>query len=196
MGRFRFALAVLGTSLALVVAIGVIGIVTAPRALALAGVGAFGGPFGGGPFGGGPFGGGPFGDHMLPPELQGMQNLTPAERFGHFGGAQVNLTDKDGKPFVVTITPGKVTAASANSLTLAANDGTSKTYTIDATSVIRGKPDLSTPGNSPAPASLKQGDLVVVMAKAGELTARFVVDGGTEGFGPRPGGPFGAFHGQ
>src|SRR6266496_580637 len=73
MRRFRFALAVLGTSLALVAAIAVIGIVTAPRALALAGVGPFGGPFGG------PFAG-PFGDHGLPPEFQGMQNLTPAER--------------------------------------------------------------------------------------------------------------------
>jgi hypothetical protein len=184
MRRFRFPLAVLGTSLALVVAIAVIGIVTAPRALALAGVGPFGGPFGGSPFG----------DHGLPPEFQGMQSLTPAERFTHFGGAQVNLIDKDGKPFVVTITPGKVTAASATSLTLAANDGTSKTYTIDSNSVIRGKPDMSTPGNRPEAVSLKQGDLVVVMAKAGESTARFVVDGGTEGFGPRPGGPFGAWH--
>src|SRR5438874_10330512 len=98
MRRFRFALAVLGTSVALVVAVAVIGIATAPRVLALAGVGPFGGPFAGA-----------FGDHGLPPELQGMQNLTPAERFGHFGSAQVNLTDKDGKPFVVTITPGKVT---------------------------------------------------------------------------------------
>jgi len=185
MRRFRFALAVLGTSLALVAAIAVIGIVTAPRALALAGVGPFGGPFAG-----------PFGDHGLPPEFQGMQNLTPAERFGHFGGAQVNLTDKDGKPFVVTITPGKVTAASATSLTLAANDGTSKTYTLDDQSVIRGKPDMSTPGNRPAAVTPKQGDLVVVMSKAGESNARFVVDGGTEGFGPRPGGPFGDWDGQ
>jgi hypothetical protein len=189
MSRLRFALAVLGTSLALVVVIAVVGIVTAPRALALAGVGPFGGPFGGGAFA----------DHMLPPEFQGMQNLTPAERFGHFGGAQINLTDKDGKPFVVNITPGKVTTSSASSLTVAANDGTAKTYTIDGTSVIRGKPDMSTPGNSPAPVSLKQGDLVVVVSKAGEPTARFVMDGGAEGFGgfgPRPGGPFGAFHRQ
>ena len=183
MRGLRFALAVLGTSLALVVAVAVIGIVTAPRALALAGVGPFGGPFGGA-----------FGDHGLPPEFQGMQNLSPSERFAHFGGAQVNLTDKDGKPFIVTITPGKVTAASATSLTLAANDGTTKTYTLDSNSIIRGKPDMSTPGNRPAAVTPKQGDLVVVMSKAGESNARFVVDGGTEGFGPRPGGPFGAWH--
>ena len=187
MRRYRFPLAVLGTSLALVVVVAAIGIMTAPRALALAGVGPFGGPFGGG---------GPFGDHALPPELQGMQNLSPAERFGHFGGAQISLTDKDGKPFTVQVTPGKVTASSANSLTLAANDGTSKTFSIDGNSVIRGKPDMSTPGNRPEAVSLKQGDLVVVMSKAGESNARFVVDGGAEGFGPRPGGPFGAWHAQ
>jgi hypothetical protein len=36
---------------------------------------------------------------------------------------------------------------------------------------------------------------VVVVAKAGETNARFVMDGGTEGFGPAGGrGPWGPWH--
>ena len=185
MRRFRFPLAVLGTSLALVVAIGVIAVFTAPRVLALAGAGPFGGPFSGA-----------FGSHALPPEFQGLQNLTPAERFTHFKGAQMNVTDKDGKSVTIQVTPGTVTTASATSLTMAANDGTSKTFALDDKTVIRGKPDLSTPGNRPSAVTLKQGDLVVVVAKAGETTARFVADGGTEGFGPAGGrGPWAHWHG-
>jgi hypothetical protein len=171
----RFALAVLGTSLLLVLGLGAVGVWTVSNALA-AGFGPFGGPLGG---------------HALPPELQGLEQLSPAERFKHFGGAQVNLKDKDNNPLVMNVTPGTVSAASATSLTLAANDGSTKTYTLDDKTVIRGKPDMTTPGNRPAATTLKQGDLVVVVTKNNETTARFIMDGGTEGFGPRGGGPFG-----
>lgn len=185
MRRLRFPLTVLGTSLALVLAIGAIGVLSAPRVLAMAMSGPFGGPFTGA-----------FDRKALPPEFQGLENLTPAERFTHFTGAQMNVTDKDGKPVSILVTPGKVTSASATSLVMAANDGSSKTFTLDDKTVIRGKPDLSTPGNRPAAVSLKQGDLVVVVAKSGESTARFVMDGGTEGFGPAGGhGPWSHWRG-
>jgi hypothetical protein len=179
MRALRFALAVLGTSVALVVAIGVIGIWAAPRVLAYAGFGPFGGPFA---------------DHALPPELQGLQNFSPAERFAHFTGAQMNVIDKDGKPMTIVVTPGKVSSASATGLTLTANDGSSKTFTLDDKTVVRGNP--TTAGARPAAVTPKQGDLVVVVAKGGETTARFVMDGGTEGFGPPAGhGPWGPWRG-
>lgn len=174
----------LGTSLALVAAIGVIAVLAAPRVLAMAGAGPFGGPFTGA-----------WDQKALPPEFQGLENLTPAERFTHFTGAQMNVTDKDGKPVSILVTPGKVTSASATSLVMAANDGTTKSFALDDKTVIRGKPDLSTSGNRPAAVSPKAGDLVVVVSKAGESTARFVMDGGTEGFGPPNGrGPWSAWH--
>ena len=179
MRRFRFPLAVLGTSLLLVLGIGVAGYFTVTTALAQ---------------GWGPFGhfGGPFDGHAIPPELQGLEQLPPAERFKHFSGAQISLKDKDNNPVVVNVTPGTVTAVSATSLTLAANDGSAKTFTLDDTSIVRGKPDTSTPGNRPAATTLKQGDLVVVITKNNETTAKFVMSGGAEGFGPRGGhGPFG-----
>jgi hypothetical protein len=181
MRRFRFPLAVLGTSLLLVLGIGVAGYWTVSSALAQS-FGPFGGPFAG---------------HALPPEFQGMDQLPPAERFKHFNGAQIALKDKDNNPLTVNVTPGTVTSVSATSLTLAANDGTNKTYTLDDKTVIRGKPDASTPGNRPAATNLKQGDLVAVVTKNNETTAKFVMSGGTEGFGPRGGrGPFGGPFGQ
>ena len=176
MRRYRFALAVLGTSLALVLGLGALGAFAVRRAFAS---------------GYGPFGHG-FGPHAIPPEFQGLEQLSPAERFKHFSGAQINLLDKDNKPVAVNITPGTVNVVSGTSLTLAANDGTSKTFTLDDKTVVRGKPDTSTPGNRPAPTNLKQGDQVVVVSKNGEQLARFVMSGGSEGFGPRGGrGPFG-----
>ena len=179
MRRFRFPLAVLGTSLLLVLGIGVAGYLTVSTALA---------------HGWGPFGhvGGPFGGHAIPPELQGLEQLPHADRFKHFSGAQIALKDKDNKPLTVNVTPGTVSEVSSTSLKLAANDGSAKTFTLDGNTVIRGKPDTSTPGNRPAATTLKQGDLVVVVTKNNETTAKFVMSGGTEGFGPRGGrGPFG-----
>ena len=180
MRRFRFPLAVLGTSLLLVLGIGVAGYWTVSSALAQ-GFGPFGGHFGG-----------PFDGHAIPPELQGLEQLPPAERFKHFSGAQVSLKDKDNNPLTINVTPGTVNAVSATSLTLAANDGSTKTFTLDDKTVIRGKPDTSTPGNRPAATTLKQGDLVAVVTKNNETTAKFVMSGGAEGFGPRGGrGPWG-----
>jgi hypothetical protein len=181
MRGLKFALAVLGTSLVLVLGIGAVGVYAVSQAFAQGSV-----PFSG------PFGGGPFADHALPPELQGLEQLSPADRFKHFSGAQINIKDKDNQPLSINVTPGTVSAVSSTSLTLAANDGSSKTFTLDDKTVIRGKPDTTTPGNRPAPTTLKQGDMVVVVAKNNETTARFVMSSGTEGFGPRGGhGPFG-----
>jgi hypothetical protein len=174
MRGLRFALAVLGTSLVLVLGIGAVGYYTVSSALA-SGLGPFGGH-----------------GHAMPPELQGLEQLPPAERFKHFGGAQILLKDKDNNPLTVNVTPGTVSAVSATSLTLAANDGSTKTYTLNNETVIRGKPDSTTPGNQPAPTTLKQGDMVVAVTKNNENTAKFVMSAGTEGFGPRGGhGPWG-----
>lgn len=182
MRRFRFPLAVLGTSLLLVLGLGVAAYFTVSTALAQ-GWGPFGGPFGGGPFAG----------HALPPELQGLEQLPPAERFKHFNGAQISLKDKDNNPLTVNVTPGTVSAVNSTSLTLAANDGSTKTYTLDGNTVIRGKPDANNQNAKPTATTLKQGDLVAVVTKNSDTTAKFVMSGGAEGFGgPRGGqGPWG-----
>lgn len=176
MRRFRFPLAVLGTSLLLVLGIGVAGYVTVSTALAQ-GWGPFGGPFAG---------------HAIPPELQGLEQLPPAERFKHFNGAQILLKDKDNNPLTINVTPGTINAVSVTSLTLAANDGSTRTFTLDDKTVIRGKPDANSQNARPTATTLKQGDLVAVVTKNSETTAKFVMSGGAEGFGPHGGrGPFG-----
>src|SRR5688572_20403935 len=168
MRRFRFPLAVLGTSLLLVLGLGVAAYFTVSTALAQ-GWGPFAGHFGG-----------PFGGHAIPPELQGLEQLPPAERFKHFGGAQISLKDKDNNPLTINVTPGTVNAVSATSLTLAANDGSTKTFALDGNTVIRGKPDANNQNAKPTATTVKQGDLVAVVTKNSETTAKFVMSGGAE----------------
>jgi hypothetical protein len=183
MRGLRFALAVLGTSLLLVVGIGAAGAYTVSTVLAQ----GFG-PFGGGP----PFGGPPFGGHAIPPELQGFDQMAPAERFKHFTGAQLSLKDKDGNPMTINVTPGTVTTASATTVTVAANDGSSKTFAINDQTVVRAKPTSNDPNAKPSATTLKQGDLVVVVAKNNEQAARFIMSGVGDGTGWRGGhGPWG-----
>ena len=168
---------------------GTVGVLTAGPALA-AGVGMA--AMGFGPFGGH---GGPWADAhaMMPQELRDLHNLPPAERFKHFTGVQVSLKDANNQPVTIQVTPGTVSTASATSLTLAANDGTTKTFTLTGQTVIRSRPSEGNPNNSP---NLAPGDMVVVMTHNGETTARAVIDGNKDGFGHmggpgRFGGPFG-----
>ncbi|MFN8524955.1 MAG: hypothetical protein U0821_17815 [Chloroflexota bacterium] len=159
MKRLRFPLAVLATSIALVAGIAVVGLFGVRYAAAES-------PAGPWPF------------LTAFPEMAGLRTLDPAQRFAHFQGLQLSLKDNADKPMTIQVTPGKVTAASATSLSIAANDGTSKTYALTDKTVIRGRP-----GESGQP-SLKTGEMVVVVTAAGENAARVVLDGGTEGFAP------------
>jgi hypothetical protein len=176
MQSFKFPIAVALTSLALVSAVVVGGFLALPNVVAAAPLFMVGGgPFNGG---GGPFGhGGPGAN--LPPELQGLADLPAGERFAHFTGVQVNLKDKDNKPMTVHVTPGVATAASATSVTLAANDGTTKTFAITSATMTRSQ------------AAVAQGDQVIVVTLNDDTTARAVMDAGKDGFNHGPGGPGG-----
>jgi hypothetical protein len=148
MQRYRFPLAVLGTSLVLV------------GVLALAGGFLARGAFAAG-FGGWHGAGGPWGD--LPPELSGLRDIPPADRFAHFRGVQVNLTDKDGRPMSVSVTPGTVTSISPTAVTLNGNDGATHTFALD--------------NQTKQDGSLSQGQKAVVATLNGSQTALAVVSG-------------------
>ena len=137
----------------------------------------------GGPWGGGP---GPWGGFALPAQLSGLRDVPAAERFDHFKGVQVNLADKDGQPLVVTLTPGTATATSATSLIVAANDGASRTFALDAQTAFRGPHAQG--GAQAGPPSIAQGDKLVVVTVNGGGTAAAVWTGNPGGWGP--GGPF------
>ena len=181
MRRYRFPIAVALTSLALVGVLGGAALLGARAALA------------NGPWAYGPWVAGFGGAHVaaqLPPELQGLQDLSPAERFARFTGAQLTLKDKDNQPLTIAATPGTATAVSATSLTIAANDGTTKTFTLDDNTMIRGKTVQG--GAQATQAGLANGDLVTVVTVNGSSTARAVINGGKDGFPMRgPGGPWG-----
>ena len=135
MQQLRFPIAVALTSLGLVALLAVAGGLLVSTVLAR-------GPWAGGAFGpwshAGAGGHGSWGGAGLPAQLSGLRDVPAAERFDHFKGVQVNLADKDGQPLVVTLTPGTATATSATSLTVAANDGASRTFALDAQTAIRG----------------------------------------------------------
>ncbi len=150
MNKARFSLAVLGTSLILVGVIGFAGMFAVRNAAASAAPFAQQGQWSG---------------RSLPPELSGLKDIPAADRFAHFKGVQANLTDKDGKPLSVTVTPGVASNVSASSITLNGNDGGPHTYTIDTQTMTHGK-------------TLAQGDNVVVVTlnNASNATAVLGVD--------------------
>ena len=184
MNRFRFPLSVAVTSLALVLVVVGVGGLLVNNALANS-------PLGGMP---GPWAGGPWSAHAgwqtnnLPPELAGLTDIPAAERFQHFRGVRVQLTDKDNKPLTADILPGTVTTLSSTSLTMTANDGTTHTYAIDDKTVIRARSGArdATPA---ATSALNQNDKVIVATLNSSTTATAVIDFNPDGFGPH--GPIG-----
>jgi hypothetical protein len=165
MQRYRFPIAVATTSLALVlIAIGVGGLVVG-NALASSPLGAFAG--------GGPWhnGGGWNPAASLPPELAGLADVPADQRFSHFRGARVQLTDKNNQPLTIEVTPGTVTAVSQNSLTMNTNEGASRTFTLNDQTKTHGE-------------TAAQNDKVAVVTINNNATASAVMVMDGAGFGP------------
>jgi hypothetical protein len=97
----------------------------------------------------------------VPPELAGLKDIPADQRFAHFKGVQVSLTDKDGKPVDLTVTPGVATSVNSGSITLAGNDGASHTYTLNEQTLSRGQ-------------TITAGEDVVVVTLNNSGTARAV----------------------
>lgn len=171
LARLRFPIAVLLTSLALVATIGLSGLVLVRSALAS------------GPAMGRPGLADTLAAHGqlpgIPAELESLAAIPPAERFSHFLGAQLNLKDRNNQPLTISATPGSVTAISPTSLTIAANDGATRTFLLTPQTVIRSK-RIGASNQMPA-----QGDLAVVFTLNASNTATSVALAGPEGFHPR-----------
>jgi hypothetical protein len=164
MQNFKFPFWVALTSLGLVSGIVLIGFLALPNVVAAAAPAWMaGGGFNHAGWGGGA--------NSLPPELQGLVDLPAADRFAHFSGVQISLKDKDNRPVTVHVTPGIATAASPTSLSIAANDGSTKTFALTATTMTR------------AQSSVAQGDQIVVVTLNDDTTARAVFGAGKDGFG-------------
>ena len=71
-------------------------------------------------------------DHgNIPPELAGLKNIPADQRFAHFKGVSINLTDQNGQPLTIGVVPGVVSANTGTSLTINGNDGATHTYALD-----------------------------------------------------------------
>ncbi len=99
--------------------------------------------------------------HNAPPELARLKDIPAAERFAHFKGIQINLTDRDGNPLDISIAPGVATSVTATSLTVAGNDGTSHIYMMNDQTFNR-------------ETVIATGDKVVVVTVDDSATARAV----------------------
>jgi len=184
MNRLRFPLSVAVTSLALVLVVVGVGGLLVNNALANSPLGGMPGPWSGGPWSARAG----WQTNNLPPELAGLTDIPSAERFQHFRGVRVQLTDKDNKPLTADILPGTVTTLSPTSLTMTANDGTTHTYAIDDKTVIHARSGArdATPA---ATSSLNQNDKVIVATLNSSTTATAVIGFNPDGFGPH--GPTG-----
>ena len=157
MSWVKFSVAVAATSLALVVGLVGVGAFVAGNAL------ASGLPMALGQRGGLPFGPGSDGHAgwTLPPELASLKDVPADQRFAHFKGVQANLTDKDGKPITIMVTPGVAGAVSTTSLTINGNDGAPHTYSLTDQTMTHGR-------------SVASGENVVVVTIDNTTTARAV----------------------
>ena len=112
--------------------------------------------------------------NKLPAELTSLADVPDAQRFEHFRGVQVTLTDKNNQPLLVNVTPGTVTAVSASSLTVNGNDGASHTYALDSKTLQ----DDERP--------IKQNDQVVVATVNNSTSATAVFATNDNGGAPAP----------
>ncbi|MBI2304281.1 MAG: PDZ domain-containing protein [Chloroflexi bacterium] len=99
----------------------------------------------------------------LPKELEGV---SPGEIFRHFLGGDLRITDKDGKPVTLSLTPGIVASVDSNSLTITPN-GQSQNVTFKITA------DTRFTGGSIS--SIGVGNQVIVVTASGSLDAKLVV---------------------
>ncbi len=162
MQRFRFPIAVALTSIGLVAVLFVGGGLLVRSAFAF-------GPWSRGGFGP-PWAGGhvAWAAAPLPEQLTGLRDLPPSERFDHFKGAQITLTDRNDQPVVVAITAGTATAVAPGSLTVATNDGSSRTYTLDAQTIMSGPRPYG--ATQAGPTSINAGAKLVVVTLNGSGT--------------------------
>jgi hypothetical protein len=99
----------------------------------------------------------------LPPELASLKDVPAGQRFQHFQGLHATLTDKDGKPINIAVTPGVATSVNAESLTISGNDGSSHTYTLNDQTWTHGQ-------------TVSNGQQVVVVTLNDTSAARAVLD--------------------
>jgi hypothetical protein len=90
----------------------------------------------------------------------GLEGIPRDQLFDHFMSGQFTMTDRNGTPFTVHITPGKVDSISDSSISITPNgQQTSQSFGITTDTLVRGIPR---PGSVQA---IEPGDKVVVVTR-------------------------------
>jgi hypothetical protein len=120
----------------------------------------------------------------LPPEVQGLGQLPPAQRFDHFAGVQARFTDVNNTAHTVSAVPGTAQSVTPDSLTITPNDpslGASKTYKLSGDTIIR--KSAAPWSGSQSSGQIAVGDKLVVVSIDGS-PPRAVIVGTSDGMHP------------
>jgi membrane-associated protease RseP (regulator of RpoE activity) len=96
---------------------------------------------------------------LLGPEMEG---IPAGERYSHFVGLELRVTDNDGVLHTLELIPGTVASVSEDSLTLLTNEGSEVTYTI--TEDVKGHQLLE---------RIEEGQKLIVASVDGSVRAIF-----------------------
>lgn len=103
----------------------------------------------------------------------GLEGIPREELFDHFRGGQFMMTDREGNPFTVRITPGTVDSITDSTIAIIPNGRqTPESFNITSDTVVRGLPS---PGSLQA---IAVGDKVVVVTRDQSQDAVMIAEHG------------------
>lgn len=109
--------------------------------------------------------------HPLPPELEFLRTMTPAERFDHTLTAQITFRNPQGQNVVLNLIFGKVASVGTSTITITPN-GTmqTRTFNVTATTWIVTRPHRGTL------ATFQPGDRVIVAFVGSSTDAAAIIE--------------------
>ena len=104
------------------------------------------------------------------PTLPGLEGIPPDQMFSHFMSAQINMTDKNGNPLTIKVTPGTVASIDDNkSITITPNgQTTTQTFGITPNTIIHAMPPRG------SVQAFSSGDQVIIVTE-GDSTDAVVI---------------------
>ncbi len=105
--------------------------------------------------------------------IPGLEGIPEDQIFDHFMGGQFTMTDQNGAPFTLMMTPGTVTSVVSPTITITPNgQTTTQTFNVTPSTVVHGMP---APGSVQA---IVPGDKVVIITRDNSPDAIMVMKHG------------------
>ncbi|MCL5264545.1 MAG: hypothetical protein M1343_05015 [Chloroflexi bacterium] len=101
--------------------------------------------------------------------LPGLEGIPLDQMFSHFMGAEINMTDKNGKALTYKITPGVVSSVGSNNIVITPNGQTvAQTFAVTPTTIIYSQMTKGTLQ------TLSPGDKVMVVTEGQSMDALII----------------------